>query len=164
MRIFNERQVPLPLSWISQSIWTMPVKLKLMQQVFTATERNVLRTNPTMSYYEGLSSDVSIWIHHYLQGRSWAEAERPGPQLQNVENVKNSNAKITVENVWRRNVELGLNIKTYHATPLTFATILLPRKKNSTYLQRMERGCEFNWSWNQKCKLLCPCVGYKLMN
>ena len=25
---------------------------------------------------------------------------------------------MTVENGWRRNVELGLNIKTYHATPL----------------------------------------------
>ena len=33
---------------------------------------------------------------------------------------------MTVENVWRRNVELGLNIKTYHATPLVVMTPPLP--------------------------------------
>ena len=33
---------------------------------------------------------------------------------------------MTAENVWRRNVELGLNIKTYHATPLAvlFRTVV----------------------------------------
>ena len=45
------------------------------------------------------------------QGRSVAEAERPGPQLQNTKDSINQWENMTLENVWNIKVELGLNIK-----------------------------------------------------
>ena len=59
--------------------------------------------------------------------------------LQNVKTVKTSKAKMTVENVWRRNVELGLNIKTYHTTPRSL--VLGGQKGDGNY-----RFCKF-WQY-----------------
>ena len=51
MRIFNELQGPLPVSWIWRIRWIISVKLKLMRQVVTPVERHMLTDRRHAPYH-----------------------------------------------------------------------------------------------------------------